>query len=88
MADDKTNDQNDPFDAMKGHIAEMRGHLEDAGKSYDKANDTMDSIESKLGEIKGNRLPQRRPIGAGPDAAGNNRSSNSPSRSPLYDNKD
>ena len=84
MADDK---EDDPIATMRGHIATMKKHLKSAGEGYDKANDMMDHIESTIGRIKGNPTPQRRPIAAGPDAAGNDRSSNAESRD-WYDKED
>lgn len=56
-----------------------------AGQRLDNASDTLDNVDSRLSRLPRDPLranattrpmPQRRPIAAGPDAAGNDRSAN------------
>lgn len=74
----------DPMAKAREHNANAAKALKDAGEHLDNASDMLDHIESKMSTVTGgNPMPQRRPIAAGPDAAGNNRST----KSPLYDYK-
>jgi hypothetical protein len=58
-------------------LASIRDSLKKASEHFDNMNDMLDHVESRLPTVTGGKpLPQRRPIAAGPDAAGNNRSSN------------
>jgi hypothetical protein len=83
--DDSLKSYRDHLEKIRGHVQDLGKHLADAGKHLDNANDMMDAFERHINEAKGNPLPQRRPIAAGPDAAGNDRSSNR--RNVLYDKR-
>lgn len=60
-------------------LTKIREALTKVGQMHDDINDHLDHIESRIPTITGGKpLPQPRPRAAGPDAAGNNRSSNAP----------
>jgi len=77
----------DAADRVTARIGKVRDGLAAVGKMHDDINDHLDWIESKIPTISGGKpLPLARPRSAGPDAAGNDRSSNA-----VYDsnyNKD
>jgi hypothetical protein len=66
-------------DDISGRYDKIREALRKVGDIHDDINDHLDHIESRMPTITGGKpLPQPRPRAAGPDAAGNNRSSNAP----------
>ena len=65
--------------AEGGPVEDWHEPLQRAGAAIDHANDTLDFVDSKIPTLTGgDPLPRRRPIAAGPDAAGNDRSANAP----------
>lgn len=77
---DKEMSVEDAIASAKDSHAKSTELLTQAGKHLDNVSDMLDHVESRMPKAAGKApTPQRRPIAGGPDAAGNNRSSNADS---------